>query len=141
VEEAKRAIEDGAVELDVVVNIAAIKDARWNYVQNELDILTTTCHLQDKKIKIIFETGLLSETEIIKLCQIATAIGADFIKTSTGFSSAGANVETIQLMKKNVPNSIKIKASGGIRTLAEAELMIEAGADRIGTSSGVAMVQ
>jgi deoxyribose-phosphate aldolase len=141
VEEAKRAIEDGAVELDVVVNIAAIKDARWNYVQNELDILTTTCHLQDKKIKIIFETGLLSETEIIKLCQIATAIGADFIKTSTGFSSAGANVETIQLMKNNVPNSIKIKASGGIRTLAEAELMIEAGADRIGTSSGVAMVQ
>jgi deoxyribose-phosphate aldolase len=141
VEEAKRAIEDGAVELDVVVNIAAIKDARWNYVQNELDILTTTCHLQDKKIKIIFETGLLSEAEIVKLCQIAIFIGADFIKTSTGFNGVGASIEAIQLMKNNVPNSIKIKASGGIRTLAEAELMIEAGADRIGTSSGVAMVQ
>lgn len=141
VEEAKRAIEDGAVELDVVVNIAAIKDARWNYVQNELDILTTTCHLQDKKIKIIFETGLMNEAEIIKLCQISTAIGADFVKTSTGFSSTGASVEVVQLMKNNIPNTIKIKASGGIRTISDAEAMIVAGADRIGTSSGVAMIQ
>ncbi len=141
VEEAKRAIQDGAVELDVVVNIAAIKDTRWNYVQNELDILTTTCHLQDKKIKIIFETSLLSEAEIIKLCQISTDIGADFIKTSTGFNGGGASVEVVQLMKNNIPNTIKIKASGGIRTLADAEAIIAAGADRIGTSSAVTKMQ
>jgi deoxyribose-phosphate aldolase len=139
VEEAKRAIEDGAYELDVVVNLAAIKNQRWNYVENELDILTTTCHLHDRKIKIIFEASMLTEVEIQRLCLIATNIGADFVKTSTGFNG-GATIAMIRLMKNNLPNSILIKASGGIRSVAEAKAMIEAGASRIGTSASVAMM-
>jgi deoxyribose-phosphate aldolase len=140
VEEAKRVIEDGAYELDVVVNIAAIKNGRWNYVENELDVMTTTCHLHDRKIKIIFETGLLQESEIIRLCEIAKNIGADFVKTSTGINGGGATIEVVKLMKENLPAKIKIKASGGIRNLEMAQAMIDAGADRIGTSAGVAIV-
>ncbi len=140
VEEAKRAIEDGAYELDVVVNMAAIKNQRWNYVENELDILTTTCHLHDRKIKIIFEVSLLTEAEIKRLCLIASNIGADFVKTSTGFNGGGASEEVIRLMKSNLPSNILIKASGGIRTVAAAKALIEAGASRIGASASVAMM-
>ena len=140
VEEAKRMIADGAYELDVVVNLAAVKNERWNYVQNELDIMTTTCHLQDRKIKIIFETGLLSDAEIKRLCEISKMIGADFVKTSTGINGGGATVEAVKLMRENLPAQIGIKASGGIRTKEDAEAMIAAGATRIGTSAGINIV-
>jgi deoxyribose-phosphate aldolase len=140
VEEAKVVIKDGAFELDVVVNLAAVKSGRWNYVQNELDIMTTICHLHDRKIKIIFETGLLNEDEIKRLCEIAKIIGADFVKTSTGMNGDGATVEVVKLMHENLPAHIQIKASGGIRTKEVAEAMIAAGATRIGTSSGVNMI-
>lgn len=140
VEEAKVAIQNGAFELDVVVNLAAVKNERWNYVQNELDIMTTICHLHDKKIKIIFETGLLTENEIKRLCEISTTIGADFVKTSTGINGNGATVEVIKLMRENLPVHIQIKASGGIKTKEAAEAMIAAGATRIGTSSGINIV-
>ncbi len=140
VEEGKVAIQNGAFELDVVVNLAAVKNERWNYVQNELDIMTTICHLHDKKIKIIFETGLLTENEIKRLCEISTVIGADFVKTSTGINGNGATVEVIKLMRENLPAHIEIKASGGIKTKEAAEAMITAGATRIGTSAGVDIV-
>ncbi len=140
VEEAKVAIQNGAYELDVVVNLAAVKNERWNYVQNELDIMTTICHLHDKKIKIIFETGLLTENEIKRLCEISTTIGADFVKTSTGINGNGATVEVIKLMRENLPVHIQIKASGGIKTKEATEAMISAGATRIGTSSGINIV-
>ncbi len=140
VEEGKVAIQNGAAELDVVVNLAAVKNERWNYVQNELDIMTTVCHLHDKKIKIIFETGLLTENEIKRLCEISTVIGADFVKTSTGINGNGATVEVIKLMRENLPAHIEIKASGGIKTKEAAEAMISAGATRIGTSAGVDIV-
>jgi deoxyribose-phosphate aldolase len=109
-------------------------------VQNELDIMTTICHLHDRKIKIIFETGLLNEDEIKRLCEIAKIIGADFVKTSTGMNGDGATVEVVKLMHENLPAHIQIKASGGIRTKEVAEAMIAAGATRIGTSSGVNMI-
>jgi deoxyribose-phosphate aldolase len=140
VEEAKVVIKDGAFELDVVVNLAAVKSGRWNYVQNELDIMTTICHLHDRKIKIIFETGLLNDDEIKRLCEIAKIIGADFVKTSTGMNGDGATIEAVKLMRENLPANIEIKASGGIRTKEVAEAMIAAGATRIGTSSGVNMI-
>jgi deoxyribose-phosphate aldolase len=140
VEEAKVVIKDGAFELDVVVNMAAVKSKRWNYVQNELDIMTTICHLHDRKIKIIFETGLLNEEEIKHLCEISKIIGADFVKTSTGINGGGATVDVVKLMRDNLPAHIQIKASGGIRTKEAAEAMIAAGATRIGTSSAITMI-
>jgi deoxyribose-phosphate aldolase len=140
VEEVKRAIDDGAFELDVVANLAAIKEGRWNFVQNEIDILTTSCHLQDKIIKVIIETGVLTTDEIKKMCDICATVGANFVKTSTGFNAAGANAEIVAMMRAHLPKEIAIKASGGIRTLVDAEAMISAGATRIGTSSGVAIV-
>ncbi|MFZ4543837.1 MAG: deoxyribose-phosphate aldolase [Saprospiraceae bacterium] len=141
VEELKKAIDNGAKELDVVVNLAAVKEKRWNYVQNEIEILTTTCHLQDKIIKVIFETGVLTRDEIVKLCEICTTIGVNFVKTSTGFNGAGATVEAVQIMKANLPSHIGIKASGGIRSIQNMLDMIQAGATRIGTSSAVSILQ
>jgi deoxyribose-phosphate aldolase len=140
VEEAKRVIQDGAKELDVVVNIAAVKSKRWNYVQNELDILTTTCHLHDAKIKIIFETSLLEKEDILKLCEIAKSINADFVKTSTGINGEGATTDIVKMMRDALPANIGVKASGGIRTLDDAQKMLAAGANRIGTSSALAMI-
>ena len=141
VEECKRAIEDGADELDAVVNIAAVKSGDWEYVSNELDRLVTMIRMKDRLLKIIFETALLTEDEILHLCDLCLQFNVDFAKTSTGFSTKGAEVETIRLMKSRLGNKVKIKASGGIRTYNDAIAMIEAGADRIGTSSGVVIIQ
>lgn len=141
VEEIKRAIDDGATELDVVVNLAAIKEKRWNFVQNEIDILTTSCQLHDKMIKVIIETGLLTEDEIKKMCEIAATVNVNFVKTSTGINGEGATVEIVKLLKAHLPASIGIKASGGIRDYDTALAMINAGATRIGTSAGLLMIQ
>jgi deoxyribose-phosphate aldolase len=141
VEEIRRAIDDGAYELDVVANLAAIKEGRWNFVQNEIDILTTSCQLHGKVIKVIIETAVLTDDEIKKMCEICTTVGANFVKTSTGFNGGGATPEVVAMMRAYLPKGIEIKASGGIRTLAEAEAMIAAGATRIGTSSGMKMIQ
>lgn len=140
-EEIKKAIDNGAQELDAVLNLAAVKEKKWNYVRNEIEILTTTCHLQDRVIKIIFETGVLTREEIVKLCEICSAVGVNFVKTSTGYNGAGATVEAVQLMKANLPSNIGIKASGGIRTMQTMQDMIEAGATRIGSSSAVSILQ
>jgi deoxyribose-phosphate aldolase len=141
VEEIRRAIDDGAYELDVVANLAAIKEGRWNFVQNEIDILTTSCQLHGKVIKVIIETAVLTDDEIKKMCEICATVGANFVKTSTGFNGGGATAEVVAMMRAYLPKGIEIKASGGIRTLAEAEAMIAAGATRIGTSSGMKMIQ
>ena len=140
VEEIKRALDEGADELDVVANVSAIKSNNWNYVKNDIDSATRAVHLKGKAIKLIIETTLLSEEEIRKVCEICKDSGVNFVKTSTGYQG-GATVETVALLRSILPKSIKIKASGGIRTREQVEQMVAAGADRIGTSSGIAIVE
>ena len=141
VEAAKRAIDDGADEIDMVINIAAVKDANWSHVSNDIDSIATSVHLKGKVIKVILETGLLSIAEIKKLCEICNKIGVNYVKTSTGVNAGGATIEMVQYLKENVKDSIKIKASGGIRTEEFANQLIEAGASRLGTSSGIKIVK
>lgn len=141
VEEIKRAIDDGASEVDVVINICAVKSGLWNYVQNDIDSTATAAHLKGKKVKTILETGLLSEAELRKLLEICNEVKPDFVKTSTGFNGDGATMRVVQLLKAHLENPIKIKASGGIRTREDALRLIEAGAQRIGSSSSVMIVQ
>lgn len=140
VEEIKRACNDGVDELDVVVNIAAIKNNDWNAVSNDIESTTMISHLRGKKVKLIIEMGLLEEEEIVKVCELAIKSGVDFVKTSTGFNNTITTPEDISYLKSILPPSIKVKASGGIRTKADALAMVKAGADRIGTSSGVRIV-
>ncbi len=137
VEEIKRAIDDGASEVDVVINICAVKSELWNYVHNDIDSTVTAAHLKGKKVKIILETGLLTEEEIQKLCGICNEAKPDFVKTSTGFNGDGATVQMIGFLKDNLLPGIKIKASGGIRTREDALRLVEAGAKRIGSSASV----
>lgn len=141
VEEIKRAIDDGADELDVVINLCAVKSGNWNYVSQDIDRMTTAAHLRGKIIKVILETGLLQEEEIRRLCSICNEIRPDFVKTSTGFSAGGATVEVVQLLHSLVDPHIKIKASGGIRSRADAENLIQAGAQRLGSSSSVVILK
>ncbi|MEM6377748.1 MAG: deoxyribose-phosphate aldolase [Bacteroidota bacterium] len=141
IEEIKRAIDDGADEVDAVINICAVKNKSWNYVYNEIDSMTTAAHLKGKRIKIILETGLLNEEEIEKLAEILLKIKPDFAKTSTGFNGTGAELEKVLFLQKLLQKNIAIKASGGIRSLEMTNAFIEAGATRIGTSSGIKIVQ
>lgn len=140
VEEIKKAVDEGVDELDVVINICAVKSGNWNYVQNDIDSMTTAVHIKGKQIKVILETGLMTEAEIRRLCQICQEVGPNFVKTSTGFNGGGATVPAVRLLRECLDSKIKIKASGGIRTREDAIAMVEAGADRIGTSSGVKIV-
>lgn len=140
VEEIKRAIDEGADELDVVINIAAVKDKNWNHINSDLDSCVSAAHMRGKIIKIILETSLLTQEEIIKMCEICTNLQVNYVKTSTG-KTGGATLETIELLRNNLPKSIKIKASGGISDRQTAIQMIEMGADRLGSSSGVAIVE
>ncbi len=140
VEEIKRAIDEGADEMDAVINICAVRNQNWNFIRNEMESLATACHMRGKILKVILETGLLSEAEIIKLCEIAADAQADYVKTSTGYLGQGATVEVVQLMRKVLPAVIKIKASGGIRDRQFAEQLVAAGANRLGSSSGIAIL-
>lgn len=138
--EARQAILDGAEELDMVIHIGMLKDGNNEYV--EQDIHSVVEEARGKAaVKVIIETCLLSEEEKIRACMLAKKAGADYVKTSTGFSTGGATVEDIALMKKTVGKDMKVKASGGIRTREKAEEMRKAGADRIGTSSGIRIVE
>lgn len=143
VEEARKAIDQGADEIDMVINIAALKNNDWNYVKNDIQSVMTLVQLKSKKLKVIFETALLTEEEKVKLCEICSELGVDFVKTSTGFAgtNSGAKVEDIKLMRKNLPDTIKIKASGGISTPQQALDLIQAGADRLGTSKGPLLIE
>lgn len=130
--ETKDALDNGADEIDMVINIGELKAGNYSYVLEEIAELKKICG--SKILKVIIETCLLSEDEKIKMCEIVTAAGADFIKTSTGFSTAGATFEDVELFKKYVGKDVKIKAAGGISSLADAEKFLELGASRLGTS-------
>ena len=140
VEEARRGIDEGADEIDMVLNIIALKAGDWNYLKNELTSVATIVQLRGGKLKVILETGLLLESEIIKACELCKEMSVDFVKTSTGFIQPGATVEVVKLLRANLPKSIKIKASGGIKTKEFALELIEAGADRLGCSASVSIV-
>lgn len=137
--EAKQAIEDGAKEIDVVLNIGALKADNQNLVLQELQAMRAVC-TNGIILKVIIETALLTEAEKITACKLVSAAKADFIKTSTGFASGGATIDDVRLLRKYVAKNIAVKASGGIKNQAQALAMIEAGATRIGTSNGVAIV-
>ncbi len=140
VEEVKRALNDGAHELDVVVNIQAIKAGDYNYIKNELESICTYTHIKNHIVKVIIEIGLLSQQEIINTCKVCEEVGVDFVKTSTGVIGKGVTTADIILLKKILPAKIKVKASGGIKTLEQVKDLIEAGADRIGASASVSFV-
>lgn len=137
--EAKEAIENGAHEIDMVINIGALKSGDENLVFNEISDLRKVCS-NGVVLKVIVETALLSEEEKITICQLVTRAGADFIKTSTGFASGGATLEDIQLFRNYIGPNVQIKASGGIRNQEQAIQFINAGVSRIGTSNGTVIV-
>ena len=137
--EALDAIKKGADEIDMVINIGKLKSKDYAYVLEEIKNIKSACG--DRVLKVIIETCLLTEDEKVKMCQIVTEAGADFIKTSTGFSTYGATFEDISLFKANVGKDVKIKAAGGIKTLDDAQKFIELGADRLGTSKVVKAVK
>ena len=138
--EAKDAIEKGAQEIDIVINIAILKDKEYDYVENEIHQIVEAA--KDKAIvKVIIETCLLTDEEKIKACELSQKAGADFVKTSTGFSTGGATVHDIALMRKTVGAEMGVKASGGVHTHEEALAMVEAGATRIGASAGVKLLK
>lgn len=130
--ETKDAIENGADEIDMVINIGLVKDKKYDLVEEEIRKIHEACN--GKILKVIIETCLLTEEEKIKMCEAVTNAGAEYIKTSTGFSTSGATFEDVALMKKYVGPNVKIKAAGGISSLSDAEKFIEIGVDRLGTS-------
>jgi deoxyribose-phosphate aldolase len=138
--EAQQAIQDGADELDVVINLVALKNKAWNYLELEMESIVEAAHQHNKLVKVIIESGVLTNDEIIKCCELYAKTGVDFLKTSTGYAEKGATVEAVQLMRRHLPAHIKIKASGGIRTFEQAEQYIKAGANRLGCSASVAIV-
>ncbi|MBO9729351.1 MAG: deoxyribose-phosphate aldolase [Chitinophaga sp.] len=135
------AIVDGADELDLVINISAIKNNDWEYLEKEIANIMYIIREKKKVIKIIIESGILLEEEIVKCCQLYAKYGVDFMKTSTGYAERGATVEAVRLMRANLPANIQIKASGGIRTFVFAQELIAAGATRIGASASVNIVK
>jgi len=139
-DEIKRAIDNGADELDVVWNISSFKTGiPWTKI--EIAKCSKLAHDHQKILKVIIETAYLSDSEIVTACKICADAGVDFVKTSTGFAPSGAKEEHVRLMRASLPSSVGIKASGGIKTLEQAKQMIDAGATRIGTSSGIKILQ
>lgn len=137
--ETKRAVELGANEIDMVINVGALKDKDFELVLNDIKAVVDASG--KSLVKVILETCLLTNEEIVKACELSKEAGADFVKTSTGFSTGGATVEDIALMRKTVGPEMGVKASGGVRTREDAEAVISAGATRIGASSSVAIVE
>lgn len=137
--EAKDAIENGAEEIDMVVNIGWVKDGKYQEIEDEIRQIHEACG--GKILKVIIETCLLTEEEKIRMCETVTSAGAEFIKTSTGFSTAGATFADVELMRKHVGKEVKVKAAGGIASLEDAEKFIALGADRLGTSRIVKIIK
>ncbi|RFP63709.1 deoxyribose-phosphate aldolase [Hymenobacter lapidiphilus] len=134
------ALTDGATELDMVLNIGALKAGRHAEVEDEIGQLAELCRLRGAILKVIIETALLTEAEIVTACRLCAEAGANFVKTSTGFASRGASVADIELMRASLPTHIRLKASGSIRTREAALALVAAGADRLGASDGVALL-
>lgn len=139
--ETKDAIEKGADEIDYVINVAELKNKNYDYIKKEMEEIVKICREAGKTSKVIFENCYLTDDEKRKVAEIAKEVKPDFIKTSTGFGTGGATVEDVKLMKSVVGDEVKVKAAGGIRDLKTAVAMIEAGAERLGTSAGVAIVE
>lgn len=139
--ETKNAIENGADEIDYVVNLTQVKENNWSYIEDEMKQIVNECHSHKVICKVIFENCYLNNEQKIKLCEIAKKVQPDFIKTSTGFGTSGATIEDVKLMKQYVGDKVKVKAAGGIRDLTTALSMIEAGAERIGTSATLKILQ
>lgn len=137
--ETKNAIANGATEIDMVIHIGALKDRRLNYVRDDIKAVVEAA--QGRKVKVIIETSLLNNEDKTLACKAALEAGAHFVKTSTGFAGGGATVDDVKLMKSIVGNKMEVKASGGVKNSEQALALIEAGATRLGTSSGVALVQ
>lgn len=137
--ETKNAIENGATEVDMVINIGALKDKNYDVVENDIKAVVEAA--KGKALtKVIIETSLLTDEEKVMACKLSVSAGADFVKTSTGFSTGGATAEDVALMRKTVGPDVGVKASGGVRSLEDAQNMVNAGATRIGASSGVAIM-
>ena len=138
--ETRQAIDDGATEIDMVINIGALKSGDLDAVQADIGAVVDAAHAAGALVKVIIETALLSDDEKVTACRLAQAAGAEFVKTSTGFGPGGAKVEDVALMRRVVGPEMGVKASGGVRNYADVQAMIAAGATRIGASAGVAIV-
>ncbi len=150
--EAEQACNDGAVEIDMVINIGKALQGEWQYITEEIKAVTEVCHQNDAIVKVIFETDYVTrESDIVKLCQICTEVGADYVKTSTGFGFVkqangdynyqGATIPVLQLMKKNIGPNVKLKAAGGVRTLDQLLAVREAGCSRSGATATIAILE
>lgn len=137
--ETKKALEDGASEIDMVINISDVKNGDYAAVEKEIAALKEV--VGDKILKVIIETCYLTEEEKIAMCKAVTVAGADYIKTSTGFGTAGATISDIRLFKENIGEHVKMKAAGGVKTVEDLEAFLQEGCDRIGTSSAVKLIQ
>ena len=138
-DETRSAVEDGADEIDMVINVGYIKDGDWDGVLDDIMAVREAC--KGRVLKVILETCLLTDDEIVRACRTAVRAGADFVKTSTGFSKGGATVHAVSLMRSTVGADVGVKASGGIRDAESARAMVEAGASRLGGSAGVAIAK
>lgn len=139
--EARQALADGASELDMVIHVGALKAGDYERVQEDIAAVADVCHKGGALLKVIIETALLDDAEKVTACRLAQAAGADFVKTSTGFAGGGATAEDVRLMRQTVGPRMGVKAAGGIRSYADALAMIEAGANRIGASAGVRILE
>jgi deoxyribose-phosphate aldolase len=139
--EAEQAIADGADELDTVINLVHLKNREWDLLEKEMNAVTELAHDHNRIVKVIIESGILLDEEIIRCCEIYGKLGVDYLKTSTGYAEKGATLEAVRLMREHLPADIHIKASGGIRQFGFAKQLIEAGADRLGCSASVAIMQ
>ncbi|MCC7173418.1 MAG: deoxyribose-phosphate aldolase [Planctomycetes bacterium] len=139
--EARRAIEDGACEIDMVQNVGALKSGFDDFVERDIAMVVDVCHRMGSRLKVILETALLTDAEKVRACELAVRAGADFVKTSTGFSKGGATAADVELMRRTVGPRVGVKASGGVRDQAGANAMIAAGATRIGASASVTIVR
>ena len=138
--ETRAAIEDGAQEVDMVINVGALKDGKYDFVRSDIQTLKEVCG-KDIVLKVIIETCFLTDDEKIRMCDITTSAGADYIKTSTGFGTAGATFDDIKLFSVHIGEGVKMKAAGGISSLDDAERFLELGADRLGTSRVVKLIK
>ena len=140
VAETKNAISNGATEIDYMINLTEVKEKNWDYLREEMEQIVAVCRENKIPSKVIFENAYLTEDEKIALCEIAKDVKPDFIKTSTGFAPTGATFEDVTLMKKHVGDQVKVKAAGGIRDATTFKKMIACGAERIGTSAGISII-
>ncbi|MEO1654820.1 MAG: deoxyribose-phosphate aldolase, partial [Bacteroidota bacterium] len=139
--EVESALRDGADEIDVVVNLSAVKNRAYHWIKIEMAQLAKITHQAEKMLKVIIETAYLNKEEMQKVCQVCVDAGVDFIKTSTGLAPKGAQLEEVRFLRSILPESVGIKASGGIRSFAQAQAFVEAGAERIGASAAINIIK